>query len=80
MFRKFDGGEVAMGVVVHMDDIILAHAKDEATTERFAAELEKLFNLKDMGDGNCYKGLPTLSKANGPQTPKEEGYMLKFPY
>ena len=79
MFRKFDDGEVAMGVVVHMDDI-LAHAKDQATMERFAAELEKMFNLKDMGDGNYYEELPTLSKADGPQTPKEEEDMLKFPY
>ena len=39
VFRKVVDGEVEMVVVVHVDDI-LAHAKDQATMDRFAAELE----------------------------------------
>ena len=39
MFRKVVDGEVEIMIVVHVDDI-LAHAKDQATVERFAAELE----------------------------------------
>ena len=38
MFRKVVDGEAEMVVVVHVDDI-LAHAKDQATMDRFAAEL-----------------------------------------
>ncbi|CAN0478467.1 unnamed protein product [Ascophyllum nodosum] len=42
-----------MVVVVYVDDI-LAHAKDQATMDRFAAELGQKFKLKDMGDdGYC---------------------------
>ena len=42
-----------MVVVVHLDDI-LAHAKDQATMNIFAAELGRKFKLKDMGDaGYC---------------------------
>ena len=44
-----------MVVVVHVDDI-LAHTKDQATMERFAAELERKFKLKSMGDANYYMG------------------------
>ena len=53
MFRKVVDDEAEMVVVVHVDDI-LAHAKDQATMDRFAAELEQKFKLKDMGDaGYC---------------------------
>ena len=38
VFRKVVDGEAEMVVVVHVDDI-LAHAKDQATMDRFAAEL-----------------------------------------
>ncbi|CAN0309900.1 unnamed protein product, partial [Ascophyllum nodosum] len=45
-----------MGAVVHVDDI-LAHAKDQTTMmDRFAAELEQKFKLKDMGDAGYYMG------------------------
>ena len=40
MFRKVVDKEVEMVVVVHVGDI-LAHAKDQATMERFAGELRR---------------------------------------
>ena len=40
MFRKFTDEEIEIVVLVHMDDI-LASAKDQATIDRFAAELGK---------------------------------------
>ncbi|CAN0307352.1 unnamed protein product [Ascophyllum nodosum] len=49
VFREVVDGETEMVVVVHVDDI-LAHAKDKATMDRFAAELGQKFKLKDMGD------------------------------
>ena len=55
VFRKVVDGEVEMVVVVHVDDI-LAHAKDQATMEKFAAELRQKFKLKDMSDAGCYMG------------------------
>ena len=48
VFRKVADEEVEMVVVVHVGDI-LAHAKDQATMETFAAELGRKFKLKDMG-------------------------------
>ena len=53
VFRKVADGEAEMVVVVHVDDI-LAHAKDQATMDRFAAELGQKFKLKDMGDAGYY--------------------------
>ena len=53
--RKIIDGEVDMVVVVHVEDI-LAHVKDQATTERFAAELGRKFTLKGMGDAKYYIG------------------------
>ena len=53
VFRKVVDGEAEMVVVVHVDDI-LAHAKDQATMDRFAAELGQKFKLKDMGDAVYY--------------------------
>ena len=47
--RKIIDGEVEMVVVVHVEDI-LAHVKDQATTEIFAAELGRKFTLKGVGD------------------------------
>ena len=44
-----------MVVVVHVDDIF-AHAKNQATMDRFAAELGQKFKLKDMGDAGYYMG------------------------
>ena len=55
VFRKVVDGEADMVVVVHVDDI-LAHAKDRATIDRFAAELGHKFKLKDMGDAGYYMG------------------------
>ena len=55
VFRKVVEGEAEMVVVVHVDDI-LAHAKDQATMDRFAAELGQKFKLKDMGDAGSYMG------------------------
>ena len=55
VFRKVVDGEAEMVVVVHVDDI-LAHAKDRATKDRFAAELGQKFKLKDMGDAGYYVG------------------------
>ena len=42
-------------VVVHVDDT-LAHAKDQATMDRFAAELGQKFKMDDMGDAGYYMG------------------------
>ena len=55
VFRKVVDGEAEMVVVVHVDDIV-AHAKDQATMDRFAAELEQKFKLKDIGDAGHYMG------------------------
>ena len=55
VFRKVVDGEAEMVLVLHADDI-LAHAKDQATMDRFAAELGQKFTLKDMGDAGCYMG------------------------
>ena len=58
VFRKVLDGEADMVVVFHVDDI-LAHAKDQATTDRFEAELGQKFKLKDMGDAWYYMGCHT---------------------
>ena len=55
VFRKVVGGEAEMAVAVHVEDI-LAHAKDQATMDRLATELEQKFKLKDMGDTGYYMG------------------------
>ena len=55
VFRKVVDGEAEMVVIVHVDDI-LAHAKDKATMDRFAAELGQKFKLKDMGDAGYNMG------------------------
>ena len=55
VFRKVVDGEAEMVMIVHVDDI-LAHAKDKATMDRFAAELGQKFKLKDMGDAGYYMG------------------------
>ena len=55
VFRKVVDGEAEMVVVVHVDDI-LAHAKDQATMDRFAAELGQKLKLKDTGDAGYYMG------------------------
>ena len=55
VFRKVVDDEAEMVVVVHVDDI-LAHAKDQATMDRFVAELGQKFKLKDMGDAGYYMG------------------------
>ena len=54
VFRKVVDGEEEMVVVVHVD--VLAHAKDQATMDRFAAELGQKFTLKNMGDAGYYMG------------------------
>ena len=70
MFRKFNDGEVKMMVVVHVDGI-LAHAKDQATMERIAAELGGKFKVKLMVENfgvekasrtPAFSGVRTLSK------------------
>ena len=55
VFRKVVDGEAEMVVVVHVDDI-LAHTKDQATIDRFAAELGRKFKLKGMGDAGYSMG------------------------
>ena len=55
VFRKVVDGEAEKLVVLHVDDI-LAHAKDQATMDRCAAELGQKFKLKDMGDAGYYMG------------------------
>ena len=55
VFRKVVDGEAEMVVVVHVDDI-LAHAKVQATIDRFTAELGQKLKLKDMGDAGYYMG------------------------
>jgi hypothetical protein len=48
--------EAEMVVVVHVNDI-LAHSKDQATMDRFAAELGHKFKLKDMmSEAGYYMG------------------------
>ena len=55
VFRKIVDGEAEMVVVIHVDDI-LAHAKDQATMDRFSAELGQKFKLKVMGNAGYYMG------------------------
>ncbi|CAM9981230.1 unnamed protein product [Ascophyllum nodosum] len=55
VFRKVVDGGTEMVMVVHVDDI-LVHAKDQATMDRFAAELGQKLKLKDMGDTGYYMG------------------------
>ena len=55
VYRKVVDGEAEMVVAVHLDDV-LAHAKDQATMDRFAAELGYKFKLKDMGDAGYHMG------------------------
>ena len=55
VFGKVVDGETEIVVVVHVNDI-LAHAKDQATMNRFAAKLGQKFRLKDMGDAGYYIG------------------------
>ena len=63
--RKVVDGEAEMVVVVRVDDI-LAHAKDRATIDRFAAELGQKFKLKDMGDaGYVLHGLSHQKEPQG---------------
>ena len=64
VFPKVVAGEAEMVVVVHVDDI-LAHAKDQATMDRFAAELGQEFKLKGMGDAGYYIGLSHLLEPQG---------------
>ena len=78
MFREVDDGEVEMVVVMHVDDIF-AHAKGQAMSERFGAELGNKLKLKYMSDTSFLEG-PTLSNADELQTPEEKKEMLKFPY
>ena len=55
VFRKVFDCDAEMVVVVHVDDI-LAHAKDQATMDRFAVDLGQKFKSKDMGDAGYYMG------------------------
>ena len=77
VFRKVVDGEAEMVVVVHVDDI-LAHAKDQATMNRFAAELGRKF--KKEAKIPAASGAQTLSKADEPQNPEEKEEMKMFPY
>ena len=86
VFRKFDDGEVEMVIVVYYVDDVLAHAKDQAPMERFAAGLGGKFTVKSMVEkfgvekasrASVSLGGQPLLKADEPQTPGEEN---KFPY
>ena len=70
-------------MVVHKGDI-LAHAKDQATMERFAAGLGVKFKVKSMVETfslekasrtSVHSGVPTQ-----PQTSEEEEDIFYFPY
>ena len=52
MFPKFDDGEVEMVVLVRVNDIF-SIVKDQATMERFAAELRRKFDLRGMAARAC---------------------------
>ena len=56
VFHKVDGRNVERVVAAHVDDVP-THTKDQATMERFAAELAKRFKLKDMGDTSFFGGV-----------------------
>ena len=70
MFRRFDEEEVGMVVVMHVHDI-LAHTDDQATMEKFAAELGGKFKVKWMekfvietaSRAPASLGVPTLSQS-----------------
>ena len=84
VFHTFDDGEVAMVIVVLVDDI-LAHA--QSTMERFAAKLGGKFKVKYMVEKfdvekasrtHLLRGCRPSLKADEAQTPKDEEYMLKL--
>ena len=55
VFHKVVDVEAEMMVVVHVAGI-LAHAKNQATMDRFTAKFGQKFKLKDMGDAAYYIG------------------------
>ena len=55
VFRIVHDEEAEMVVVVHVDDI-LTHANDQATMERFAAELGRTFKSEDMDYTSFFGG------------------------
>ena len=66
VFHKVVDGEAGMVVVAHVDNI-LAHAKDQATMDRFTAELGQKFKLKDMGDAGYYMGCRITRNRKAPE-------------
>ena len=66
VFRKVVDGETDMVVVVHVDGI-LAHAKDQATMDRFEAELGQKSKLKYMGDAGYYMGCHITRNRKAPK-------------
>ena len=87
VFRKIADEEVGMVVVVHVDDI-LAHAKDQATRVRLAAELGEKFQVRSMVEKFGVEkarrtpaslGVPIFLQVDEPQTLEEEEYMFKLP-
>ena len=67
VFREAVDGEAEMVVVVHVDDI-LAHAKDQATMDRFAAELGQKVQIEGHGRRRVLHG---LSHHKEPQAARE---------
>ena len=55
VFHKVVDVEAEIMVVVHVAGI-LAHAKNQATMDRFTAKFGQKFKLKDMGDAAYYIG------------------------
>ena len=74
VFRKVDDGKVEMVVIVHVDDI-LAQVKDQAMMERFTAELEKKFKLKDMGGTSFFRSVNPFKNGRAAKSRREGGHV-----
>ena len=61
-------------MVVHVDDV-LAHAKYQATMDRFAAELGQKLKLKDMGDAGYYIGCRHITRNRKARELKLDQYL-----
>ena len=77
VFRKIVDNEAEMMVVVHVDGI-LAHAKYQATMEKFAAELRKKFKWKGVGDARHYTGCHITKERKARELKLDQRFYVKL--
>ena len=56
VLRKVVDGEAVVVIVVHVDDLLVCHPKDEEEMEQFVKDLSELFAIKDLGEASDYMG------------------------